>query len=691
MYLRFILLASLLITFSACSRTNDLIIPPQQVKADPECATPDIVTPLLSSLEVRTRSVDGRQTQLNYSATSLDNIDAGSLFRVPVLTDSLFFSFSTLNQDDPILLSNGDLTNSGGVSLSWKGETASDLSSIENGVEVEYPLSQDGSEVVLGVEMSYFVDEERDECRFQAQQVLEDVLDSEGNPVLDENGDPEKVEKYVVSKDVSFELVFNIERQAFEDTGLSIEANPLASISENAAHDVSFNGRFLAIGVPNESSIETGFVSASIAPSSSGKSNSGAVMLYEFDSEGQDYDYCGLIKASNARADDRFGDVVLVRGSSLYVAAPGEDSGFSGYANGPAQSLSVSYDRLNSGAVYEFSLTDGCVAQEKSYLKSPENSLNATYSSSGFGAALAEVGGELFIGAPFARQGGGDPLGAVFQYRRDETENFDSVLTYRSLVEHSGQEFGASISATEDYALIGAPKDGAAIVDLPVFNGVIDISFLEQNAIVAASSESGSVMLYQNDQQNNVITPLAYFKPQNNDEGDLFGSSVQIVGNSFFVGAPNEDSPSDLNNFGAEVNQGPAGSTPVDGNYGAVYRYDIDEDDVIALTDYIKSRQPVQGAKFGSAIAAEERYLVVANPGIVADFNGYSAINGHVEVIDHTTYDDPVFLSVFEDEQSNSALSENVEAMDLYGGTLVLGVPKATINGVNESGGFAVW
>ncbi|KZZ40733.1 hypothetical protein A3758_08435 [Oleiphilus sp. HI0118] len=691
LYFRFILVALLLTIFSACSRTNDLVIPSQQVKSDPECATPEIVTPVIASLEARTRSLDGRTSQLNYAVQDISNSDASASVRVPALASSLFFSFTTLDQEDPIALSNGEVTSSGGVSLIWKGDGATDIASIENGVEAKYPLDQNISEIVLGVEMSYLVDEERDECRFQAQRVLEDVLDSDGNPVLDENGDVEQIEKYVVSKDVNFELVFDIERHPFEETALSIEPSPLASVAGNAAHSVSFNGRFLAVGVPKESSVETGFVLANVTPSSTGKANSGAVMLYEFDLENQRYDYCGLIKATRARVGDRFGDQVLVRGNSLFVSAPGDDSGFSGFANASAENLSLTYDRANSGAVYEFLISEGCTAQEISYLKSPDNSANATYPNNGFGTALAEVGGELLVGAPFARQGGGTPQGAVFQYRRDSDGRFNSVLTYRSIIEHDGQEFGASISATENYVAIGAPKDAANIDDLPVFNGVVDPAFLDQNPVAASNAESGSVMLYETPQQNNVITPLAYLKPQNNDEGDLFGSTVAIVGTSFFIGAPSEDSASDQVNVGAEENVGPAGFTPLDGDYGAVYRYDMDDDEVLGLSDYIKSRQPKQGAKFGSVMRVEDRYLVVANPGVVADFNGYSAIRGHAEVIDHTTYEDPVLLSVFEDDQSASALSADIEALDLYGGTLVLGLPRATVNSVNDAGAFSIW
>lgn len=692
MSFRFLFFALLTVLVSSCSRENDLVFPAPQVDSDPDCSTPDLVTPLVHSLVVRTRSIDGRETQLNYSASELNNVNAVIPLAVPVLADSVYFTFNTLNVNESIVLADGSESRAQGVDLELEIDGMTDLAALENNKEAEILLTQGVDQLVIQVQMPYDFDEIRESCKFKATKISRDVLDSNGNPVLDQDGDPQKEEVYIVKESVEFSLEFEIERAQVNQTILGANEGRVYSAGDKVGKSVSFDGRFLAVGVPNESSIEKGFVPANVSPSVTGSAQSGAVMLYEFDQAQRVYNYCGMVKASNARSGDQFGDKVLLRGHKLYVSSPNEDSRFSGVVNSAASDVSsLIYDRLNSGAVYVFDISDECVASERAYLKSPANEANATYPASGFGFSLAESKGELFIGAPLFRNAGGDPYGIVYQYRINDDGSFGSILEYQHLQEYSGQEFGSAISVSSDYVLIGVRKDGAAASDLPVYNGVVEPAYFDQNSAPLTATNSGAAVLYQMPEENSVVTPLAYLKPQNSDSGDQFGSSVKVVGSTLFIGAPFEDSSSSLINFGADQNLGPAGQTPLDGNYGAIYRYDISEEGEVSITDYIKSRQPKQGARFGSVISAEGRYLAVANPGLIADFGGYSDIKGHAELIDYKTYEDSVFLSVFEDETTSSALSANVEAMDLYGGTLVLGLPNATLNSLTESGAFATW
>ena len=690
---RFILFVLLTVLISACSRENDLVLPAQQVKSDPDCSVPDLVTPIINTLEVRTRSIDGREAQLNYASTELSNVDVSIPLRIPVLADSIYFTLNTLNVDDLVVLADGSESITKAVDLEIEIVSLTDNVALENNVEAEILLTQGVDRLVLQVQMSFDFDEIRESCKFKATKIARDVLDSDGNPVLDENGDPQKEGAYIVKENVEFSFKFDIERAPVNQSILiADEGAVVSSAGYKAGKSVSFDGRFLAVGVPNESSGEKGFVPSSTASSAMGSAQSGAVMLYEFDQALRIYNYCGMVKASNARSGDQFGDKVLLRGHKLYVSSPNEDSRFSGAANVAASDVSsLNYDRLDSGAVYVFDITDDCVAKERAYLKSPVNEANATYPASGFGFSLAESNGEIFIGAPYFRIAGGDPYGVVYQYLINDDGSYGSVLEYKHLQEYSGQEFGSAIAVSSDYVLIGARKDGSSGTDLPLFNGIVDPAYFSQNSAPLAATSSGAAVLFRRPGRDNVITPIAYLKAQISDVGDQFGSSVKIVGNTMFIGAPFEDSSSSLLNFGADQNRGPSGQTPLDGNYGAIYRYDISEEGVVSLTDYIKSRQPKQGARFGSVISAEGRCLAVANPGVIADFGGYSGVKGHVELIDYTTYEDPIFLSIFEDETTNSALSADVDALDLYGGTLVLGLPKANLKSVTESGAFAAW
>lgn len=106
------------------------------------------------------------------------------------------------------------------------------------------------------------------------------------------------------------------------------------------------------------------------------------------------------------------------------------------------------------------------------------------------------------------------------------------------------------------------------------------------------------------------LTPAAYIKAPNADAGDGFGRTVAMAGPWLAVGAPGED--------GAGPN--PADNSAADA--GAVYVYRRGADGQYALHAYVKREpgaalndQDWEGDQFGSALALDERYLVVGAPG----------------------------------------------------------------------------
>ena len=655
MYLRFIFFVLVFALVSACSRTNDLIVPPQQVKSDPDCSLPALAESPFISFRIEAVN-EGALVSKTLFDSEFSGFYETLSFELPLapLSSKVAISAEVQPPDSVLSLVNGDTVLFSNVSVLVKNG--------QGEVVFELPLDEPfglidvagHDEILVELQADASFVEQRSECFYLGERSSESSDDDE----------EEQTSQVVREIDASTTLELSVIRDL-----ATLNTNTITRTVTDPAADnmrgfsVSTNGVATAVGEPD--------------------AGAGRVILHL-----SDVGECGVVSSSNGRDGDRFGATVLLRGTTLYVGAPFEDGSLAGvHESGSSAVDGQAYTATDSGAVYLYDLSTNefgeCFAEERYYFKAINNSGALLNPQSNFGASIAISGRDLFIGAPNRYQtvdGASAPVGSVEQFSfNDGTWQASSGQV--SLVSHIDEMFGAAVSATDRFLVIGAPGDSTDVSLISPVSGV-------SNALSAGDklnlvSASGAAYIYVRDSVDDLFQFLGYLKPESLGLRDRFGAAVSITGSSLFIGAPFDDSAS------AQVNFMMFDDSLE--NAGAVYRYDIDEDGIISLTDYIKSRQPEQGAKFGSFISAEDRYLAVANPGIVGDFNGYSAVKGHVEVIDHTTYDDPLFVSVFEDDQSNSALSANVEALDLYGGTLVLGLPKATINAVNESGAFAIW
>jgi len=211
-----------------------------------------------------------------------------------------------------------------------------------------------------------------------------------------------------------------------------------------------------------------------------GGDGSGAVYVYVHN--GSRWTRQARLTASDASANQLFGDAVAIDGSTLVVGA---------FLDGERAP--------NAGAAYVFT--------RKGSLWTQQAKLTASNASefAFFGSAVAVKGDHVVVGAPTAE------TAYVFtQHGKAWTE--DAVLSASDALEGDYSAFGAAVAIDHDTVLIGAPTEGHA------------------------APETGAAYLFRRHghrwaQDQKIIAPDGVGE-------DEFGTSVAIEGKQLVVGAP---------------------------------------------------------------------------------------------------------------------------------------------------------
>jgi hypothetical protein len=232
-------------------------------------------------------------------------------------------------------------------------------------------------------------------------------------------------------------------------------------------------------------------------------------------------------KASNTGDDDYFGLSIALSGDTLAVGAPWEDSAAQGL-NGNQNDNSTE----RSGAVYVFRRT-GTAWQQEAYLKASN-----TGSVDGFGWSVALSGDTLAVGAFWedsaAQDVGGnqddngaEDSGAVYVFRRTGT-TWQQEAYLKASNTGSVDYFGTSVALSGDTLAVGACLEDSAAQGV---GGNQDDDSAENSGAVYVFRRTGTVWLQE-----------AYLKASNTGNGDFFGISVALSGDTLAVGAYTEDS-----------------------------------------------------------------------------------------------------------------------------------------------------
>lgn len=303
------------------------------------------------------------------------------------------------------------------------------------------------------------------------------------------------------------------------------------------------------------------------------------------------YEQQAYVKASNTQASDEFGYSVAVSGNTVVVGARKEDSNATGVGGDQEND-----DAEDSGAAYVFVRGSSGAWSQQAYLKA-SNTSAGDY----FGTSVAISGDTIVVGAPY--ESGADDTrlgsGAAYVYvRNGDAWSFQAYLeaSNADLYDH----FGSGVGISGDVIVVGALDEDSGATGVG------------GNQADNMSGSAGAAYIFT--RSGGTWSQQAYLKASNTGEGDKFGSSVAISGNTVVIGAPEEDG-SATGVGGADNN----GAT----NSGAAYIYVYDGGWSAPL--YTKASNTESQDRFGSSVAISENTVVV---GAIEEDSNAIEVNG---------------------------------------------------------------
>ncbi len=351
--------------------------------------------------------------------------------------------------------------------------------------------------------------------------------------------------------------------------------------------DVAISGDTVLIGAPGEASI------------------SGSA--YVFTRTGNTWSQQARITNPSGRANEFFGASLAISGDTILVGASGDASNATG-VNG----TTTNYFATDSGAAYVFTRT-GSVWSQQAYLKPSNANLSSNFGSN-FGSAVTISGDTLAVGA-YAENGSStgvngnqsqsstiDDLGAVYVFTRS-----GSVWNQQAYIKASNPDandyFGVDVALSGDTLAVGASGEDSNATGIngnqannsALYAGAVYVftrtgTDWSQQAYVKASNTQGGVQ-------------------QDGYDGDSFGGSVAIDGDTLVVGADGEDS----NATGLNGNQGDNSA----GGEGAAYLFTRNGNSW-SQQSYMKSSYTgvadSAGQQFGRSVAISDDVIAVGKP-----------------------------------------------------------------------------
>jgi hypothetical protein len=295
------------------------------------------------------------------------------------------------------------------------------------------------------------------------------------------------------------------------------------------------------------------------------------------------------LKSSRASEGDTLGRSVALRGSTLVVGAPGEDAG-----------------ATDSGAVYVFEREPGGGVSEQARLTGP------AVEGAGFGSCVALDGELMVVGSPYDDA----TSGAVHVFRRSgDRWNLVQRITHPQPALFN--EFGIALDLLDGRLAVGATGDdregldrGAVFIyawDGNAFGAPTrlhpetqsgwfgsSVSLDAERLAVGATGDSdlglvaGAAYLFQHDGER--FVQQARFTAERRGEGDFFGESIDLDGDTLVVGA-----------FGDPTEALEGGAVHVFRQMDGGWR----------LEQRVAPEVPLEGAHFGARVALQGELMLV--------------------------------------------------------------------------------
>lgn len=305
------------------------------------------------------------------------------------------------------------------------------------------------------------------------------------------------------------------------------EADDLFGVS------VAISGDTLVVGAVGEDSNQTTITNGTTASVDNSLSGSGAA--YVFKRNGTTWAQEAYLKAPNVNTGDNFGYSVSIFGDTIVVGAQSEASNQTSITNGTTASADNSL--VGSGAAYVFKRTGNAWAQE-AYLKASNANVNDL-----FGKDVTISGDTIAVNAEYedanqtwitngttaSSNNSISTAGAVYVFKRTGSTWAQEAYLKPPNV-GSNNYFGTSVAISGDLIVVGAL--GEASNQTTITNGTTASS---NNS----SPFTGAAYVFK--RTGTTWAQESYIKAVN-AEGDAFGWSVDISGNTVVVGAPSEAS-----------------------------------------------------------------------------------------------------------------------------------------------------
>lgn len=269
---------------------------------------------------------------------------------------------------------------------------------------------------------------------------------------------------------------------------------------------VSIYGGTLVVGAPSQDYDEN---------SANSLSDAGAAYIYVFN--GTQFTLLQKIVGSgtNGRiASDNFGAQVSIVNDTIAVGAP-----YHGYDDLGGNFIS------DAGAVYIFQKSGSTWTQTQ---KLVPTGTNARVSSDNFGMSLYLTKTELYVGSPnqgYDESGGtfSDGSGAVYVFRKSGStwSQVQKVIATGTNARIDYDAFGTSIAASDNYLLIGAPKQ-----DYDEAGGGL-------------MTDTGAAYLFERNSSNQWVISKKLVPSGSNARvnSDFFGDVVAVSENEILIGA----------------------------------------------------------------------------------------------------------------------------------------------------------
>ena len=332
---------------------------------------------------------------------------------------------------------------------------------------------------------------------------------------------------------------------------------------------------------------------------------SGAAYVYIKD--GNAWVQQARLAPTTPQAGDLFGGAVDIDGDTIVIGAVGNDSVDE---NGN--------DASEMGAVYVFTRSDDQWEQQAKI--EPEDGIEADY----FGNAVAIAGERIVVGASGKDIGNTSDAGKVYSYYRSATQ-WRQSQSITALDPDKNDAFGSSLDLDGPRLIIGSPSEnnvGAAYVFYKIgstwaLESRLDpddnhegdyfgtsVSIEDETVVVGAPfadpdlgsgqvTNAGAVYVFK--KKANTWEQDAKLVLEDSKVFDKFGESVSTSGNAIVVGAPGQDYYSTL-------------------RVGSAYTFKR-TDGSWEFQTQIMSADPYNESNFGASVAINGESIVIGQPG----------------------------------------------------------------------------